>query len=63
MPDIGGSPSAYDTRDWSLALETNAETFNSSADTQTAGASSHATEFVDAGTTIHLIKVESVIAN
>jgi hypothetical protein len=60
--DIHAVGLAGDTRDWRTALGGNAKAFESfAADMRSAGSTSHQTEFVQGGTAIHLLKVESVI--
>lgn len=61
--DAGAAGHASDRRDWQRALDTNSKAFESfKADLQGAGAKSHKTDFVAAGTVVHLCKVESIIA-
>jgi hypothetical protein len=53
---------AGDTRDWSSALAANADAFDAFvADLHAAGATSHETPFVQAGTRLDVVKVQSVI--
>lgn len=58
--DLDAAVEAGDRRDWRAALTVNAERFNRfTAAIEAAGSTSHQTEFVDAGTALHVIKVES----
>jgi hypothetical protein len=53
---------ASDKRQWKPALEANTLAFGKfAADPAAAGSRSHATEFVKPGTSIHLVKVESIL--
>lgn len=62
--DIGAAGATGDKRDWGSALRVNAEVFAAFAsELQAAGSRSHQTEFVQAGTTLHVVKVESTIAD
>lgn len=63
MPsDLVATSLAGDTRDWSSALATNAAAFDDfAAELEASGAVSHETQFVKAGTTLRLVKVQSVI--
>jgi hypothetical protein len=61
--DIDAAAAGGDKRAWKNALAGNSEAFDAfKADLQAAGSKSHQTDFVQAGTTIHLCKVESIIA-
>lgn len=60
--DVGVAGLAGDKRDWSSALAANAEAFDSFAnELRAAGSKSHETEFLQSGTTLHVLKVESII--
>ncbi len=53
---------AGDARDWSSALAANAESFEAfAAEIEASGSVSHKTDFVKAGTALHLVKVQSPI--
>jgi hypothetical protein len=61
--DLEASKNAGDKRDWANALRTNAVAFETfSGELQATGSKSHSTEFVQAGTTIHVANVNSTIA-
>jgi hypothetical protein len=60
--DLAGASHAGDKRDWQSALASNAEQFEALATAiNESGARSHETEFVKAGTTLHVVKVETTI--
>lgn len=61
-PDLATAARTGDTRDWEAALESNGAAFGTFA-RDVAGASgvSHHTEFVEPGTRLHVVKVESLI--
>jgi hypothetical protein len=59
--DLAAAAAAGDQRPWQSALERNTAAFATFAeDLATAGSRSNATEFVNAGTRLHAVKVESV---
>ena len=61
--DISAVGVAGDKRDWATALTANAEAFDAFAtELHASGSKSHDTEFVQGGTTLHVVKVQSVIA-
>jgi hypothetical protein len=60
--DVGAAAGAGDTREWQSALAANAESVDEFvAAIEASGSTSHETEFVEAGTTLHVVKVESTI--
>ncbi len=61
--DIPAARLGGDERDWTTALTTNAEAFDAFAtELQASGSKSHKTEFVQDGTALHVVKVDSTIA-
>jgi hypothetical protein len=60
--DLGTAAEAGDTREWRPALAANAERLDAFvAAIEASGSTSHQTDFVEAGTTLHVVKVESTI--
>jgi hypothetical protein len=60
--DLDAAVGSGDRRDWATALSENADAFDAFAKALDAsGSTSHETEFVEAGTTLDLLKVESHI--
>ena len=60
--DLAATSLAGDARDWSSALAANAESFEAfAAEIEASGSVSHETDFVKAGTALHLVKVQSPI--
>jgi hypothetical protein len=60
--DLIGAARAGDRRDWASALASNAAAFDAFAGALAdTGSQSHGTEFVKPGTTLHVIKVETLI--
>lgn len=60
--DLTTAKATGDVRDWSSALAANASALNAFvADLQAVGAMSYETDFVRAGTTAQVVKVESAI--
>lgn len=62
--DLAAARLTGDTRDWSSALTANAEAVDAFvAHLQAEGSISHETDFVKSGTTLHIVKVQSVIGD
>lgn len=60
--DLGAAAEAGDKREWRSALATNVERLDAFvAAMQASGSRSHDTDFVEAGTTLHVVKVDSAI--
>ena len=63
-PDVNVAFPAGDSRQWASARAANNGDFNAFArDIESSGSTSHATDFVKAGTVLHVVKVESMIGD